>query len=360
MELKKQILVAPLNWGLGHATRCIPIINALLKNNFVPILASDGIALDLLRKEFPQLKTIELPSYNITYSKKGKNIKVKLLKDSPKMIRAIKAEKKLVKKLVEENEIHGIISDSRFGVYNKNVPSVFVSHQLNVLSGNTSWISTKLHQQIIRKFDECWVPDVQHEPSLSGKLGHATQNSINIKYIGPLSRFNKIDGNITNDLLVLLSGPEPQRTILEEKLLVELKNFKGSIIFVKGVIENVQTQSNNGNMTIFNFMKSAELGTTINKSNMVLSRSGYTTIMDLAKLEKKAFFIPTSGQYEQEYLANRLDELRLVPASNQDEFKIEMLDKVQTYYGLHALNYDLDFKNLFNLFQSKGKLTTNS
>ncbi len=191
------------------------------------------------------------------------------------------------------------------GVYNKNVPSVFVSHQLNVLSGNTSWISSRLHHQIIKKFDECWVPDVQYEPSLSGKLGHGKQNGIYVKYVGPLSRFNKVDCNITNDLLVLLSGPEPQRTILENKLLEKLKNFKGSIIFVKGIIENVQTRNKNGNTTIFNFMESAELERTINKSHLVLSRSGYTTIMDLAKLEKKAFFIPTPGQYEQEYYVCR-------------------------------------------------------
>ncbi|NNL15617.1 MAG: glycosyltransferase, partial [Flavobacteriaceae bacterium] len=115
-----------------------------------------------------------------------------------------------------------------------------------------------------------------------------------------------------------------------------------------------------GNMTIFNFMKSGQLEKTINSSHIILSRSGYTTIMDLAKLEKKAFFIPTPGQYEQEYLANRLEKLRLVPYCNQDEFKIEMLDKVQSYYGLNALNYDLDHKNLFRLFQSERKLTANS
>ncbi len=116
MELKKRILVAPLNWGLGHATRCIPIINALINNNFTPIMASDGVALELLKKEFPEVKTIELPSYNITYSKKGGSFKTKLIMDSPKMLKAIKGEKKLVKKLIEDKEIDGIISDNRLGV----------------------------------------------------------------------------------------------------------------------------------------------------------------------------------------------------------------------------------------------------
>ena len=142
--MSKQILVAPLNWGLGHATRCIPIINALIANGFQPLVASDGNALSHLKKEFPQLKLIELPSYNITYSKKGSGLKFKLLKDAPKILKAIKAENKIVQGLVTSKAIDGIISDNRFGVYNKHIPSVFLTHQLNVLSGNTTWLSSRL------------------------------------------------------------------------------------------------------------------------------------------------------------------------------------------------------------------------
>ena len=360
MEMKKRILVAPLNWGLGHATRCIPIINALLEHNFEPIIASDGIALELLNKEFPQLESIELPSYNITYSKKGKNFKFKLIKDSPKWIKAIKSEKKLVKKNVEENKIDGIISDNRLGVYNKNVPCVFISHQLNVLSGSTSWFSSKMHQKIIKKFSECWVPDVDHDQNLSGKLGHLSHNKLNVKYIGPLSRFNKVDCSPKYDLLVLLSGPEPQRTILEKKLLKELKTYKGNTLFVRGIISKEQSFVKEDHITILNYMISDELEMAINECNLVLSRSGYTTIMDLSKLEKKAFFIPTPGQFEQEYLAKRLDKLRLVPCASQKEFKIEMLQKINNYYGLSSLNYEVSFKKLFSLFECKREFTTHT
>lgn len=360
MELKKRILVAPLNWGLGHATRCIPIINALINNNFTPILASDGIALELLKKEFPEVKTIELPPYNITYSKKGGSFKTKLIMDSPKMLKAIKGEKKLVKKLIEDKEINGIISDNRLGVFNKNVPSVFVSHQLNVLSGSTSWFSSKIHQKIIKKFNECWVPDVELEPNLSGKLGHLQRTDLNLRYIGPLSRFTKVDSVIKYDLMVLLSGPEPQRTIFEEIIIKKLNDYKGSVVFVKGKVEDKQIKSQQGKITFYNFMTTEELGRTINKSKIVLSRSGYTTILDLAKLQKKAFFIPTPGQFEQEYLAKRLEDLRLIPSSSQEDFKIEMLQKANTYYGLHAFKHVIDFKQLFNLFQSEGKLAANA
>ncbi|MEP3838163.1 MAG: glycosyltransferase [Algibacter sp.] len=348
--MKKRILVAPLNWGLGHATRCIPIIKALINANFVPIIASDGVALTLLRKEFPSLQTIELPSYNVTYSKNGKFFKLKLLKDSPKLLKAIKAEKKSIKSIIEKYDIWGIISDNRLGVRHKNVPSVFITHQLNVLSGNTTWLSTKLHQKIIKKFDICWVPDAEGDINLSGKLGHIDNFDIPIKYLGPMSRLTKSNSKIKNDILVLLSGPEPQRSLLEDKLLSEFKKFKGKVVFVKGIMQPEQSIQFLGNLTIYNFMTSELLEKTINESALVVSRSGYTTVMDLAKLNKKAFFIPTPGQFEQVYLANRLSEMLLVPTCSQDEFTLEKLDTNTPYKGLTAFNFELDYENLFSIF----------
>lgn len=348
--LKKKILVAPLNWGLGHATRCIPIINSLLANNFEPVIASDGVALELLKKEFPELECLKLPGYDIEYSKKGYFLKLKLLKNSPKVINAIKAEKRATKHIVETHNIKGIISDNRLGVYNKLVPSVFITHQLQVLSGNTTWLSTKMHQKIMEKFDECWVPDTLEAPNLSGKLGHPKRSDLNIKYIGPLSRFNKLHLKAEHDVMVLLSGPEPQRTMLEEKLLHEFKGFDGKVLFVKGIVEKEQTVSKEGNMTIHNFLMGNELEKALNECDLIVSRSGYTTIMDLAKLEKKAFFIPTPGQFEQEYLAKRLEELQLVPFCKQDDFGLHQLQRVNAYDGL-SIGTDQDFGTLFSLFE---------
>lgn len=349
--MKKRILVAPLNWGLGHATRCIPIINALITNGFDPIIASDGVALNLLRKEFPELSSLELPSYNVTYAKNGKHFKLKLLKDLPKIANAIKAEKRATKLFIENNNIDGIISDNRFGVYSKQVPSVFITHQLHVLSGTTTWFSTKLHEKFIKKFDRCWVPDVEGKPNLSRKLGHPDTFEIPTEYIGPLSRFEKKITPIVNDVMVLLSGPEPQRTLLEEKLISEFKNYNGKVVFVKGLMEPEQTIQIIGNMTIYNYMTSKLLEKTINESALVISRSGYTTVMDLAKLNKKAFFIPTPGQFEQEYLAKELTKLNLVPSCNQDDFKLEKLKTVDDFIGLKSFHFEVDFKTLFSLFE---------
>jgi len=353
MNNKKRILVAPLNWGLGHATRCIPIINALIENNFEPIIASDGSSLELLKKEFPDLICLTLPSYKISYPKNPSNFKYKMLKDSPVIIKAIKKEKKSVQKIIRDYTISGIISDNRFGVRNKLIPSVFITHQLNVLSGSTSWLSSKLHQHFISKFNECWVPDMQQKPNLSGKLGHLENTKSKIRYIGPASRFEKKEVTIKYDLMVLLSGPEPQRKFLEEQLLAELKNYNGTVLFVKGVVEKEQNYVQKDNFTTYNFMQSVELESALNQSKLVLSRSGYTTIMDLAKLEKKAFFIPTPGQYEQEYLAKSLDKLGLVPFCNQKDFSLKELERVDDYEGLNDTQNKTDFKALFDLFESK-------
>ncbi|WP_242156100.1 glycosyltransferase [Aestuariivivens sediminis] len=352
--MKKRILVAPLNWGLGHATRTIPIVHALIEEGFEPIIASDGDALLLLKKEFPNLTSLELPSYHVSYPKNGRYFKIKVLMDSPKLLSAIKAEKKITQTIIRKHNIWGIISDNRLGVYHEKLPSVIITHQVNVLSGCTTWLTSKLHQSFIKKFNECWIPDMKGALNLSGELGHITSFKIPIKYIGPLSRFAKIQTPIKNDLLVLISGPEPQRTLLEKKLLTELKTHSGKIVFVRGIVEAEQSIQTINQMTIYNFMTARLLEKTINESALILSRSGYTTIMDLSKLNKKAFFIPTPGQFEQEYLAKRLAEQGLAPYCLQSEFTSHKLREVHQYKGLQFEFPKTNYGELFNsLFQGK-------
>lgn len=346
----KNILVAPLNWGLGHATRCIPIINALEQNGFTPVIACDGAALELLKKEFPTLVFFELPSYNITYPINGKNFKWKLFSQIPKIASAIKKERRFVEKLVATYSINGIITDNRFGVFSKKVPSVFITHQLQILAGDTSWIATKLNLYYIKKFNACWIPDTNSFPNLSGKLGHASTWIKNVKYIGPLSRLGKKNMPIVYDLMVLLSGPEPQRTILEQKLIEELKKYPKETLFVRGVLEKEQLILKEKNVTFYNFMDSKGLDIAFNQSEVVLCRSGYTTIMDLAKLQKKAFLIPTPGQYEQEYLAKKYKKEGLAPSCKQEKFKIEKLDKIALYKGFGAFTENANWEELFRLF----------
>ncbi|HEU4497309.1 MAG TPA: glycosyltransferase [Flavobacterium sp.] len=349
----KNILVAPLNWGLGHATRCIPIIEALENNGYNPIIASDGAALKMLQKEFPHLKSLELPSYEIEYARNGTFFKWKMLLNAPKMLEAIYEEKKITKRWTDEFELSGIISDNRMGVCSKKVPSVFITHQLNVLTGSTTWISTRMHRRAINKFSQCWVPDMEEKPNLTGKLGHIDDPGENIKYIGPLSRLHKRAVAKKFDLMVILSGPEPQRTLLEEKLQKEMPFYDGKVVFIKGKIEPEQKIEELGNVKYYNFMNTEELENTFNESGIVLCRSGYTTIMDLAQLGKKAFFIPTPGQYEQEYLAKKLKREGLVPFAKQENFKIGNLDQIELYKGLKNLGTAITWNKLFCLFEGK-------
>lgn len=356
MDIKtapKTILIAPLNWGLGHATRCIPIIRALQENNYIPVIASDGIALELLRKEFPNIQTLELPSYQIEYAKNGANFKWKLIKNGPKMIRAILEEKKTIQNWVEKYAIDGIISDNRLGVFSKKIPSVFITHQLNVMTGNTTWITSKIHQYIIKKYTECWIPDLSGTPNLTGKLGHIDNPNLKTKYIGPLSRLQKKLLPKKYDLLVILSGPEPQRGMLEKHLKKEIVKYNGNVIFIEGNIEKEQKTTTIRNVTYYNFMNSTELEQAFNESEMVLCRSGYTTIMDLAQLRKKAFFIPTPGQYEQEYLAKKLKKEGLVPYATQDNFKMKNILEIEEYKGLPRLETSVDWQKLFQVFEKQ-------
>lgn len=350
---QKNILIAPLNWGLGHATRCIPIIRALKENGFNPIIASDGEALQLLRLEFPELTILELSSYKINYPKKGMFFRWKMFLGLPNIISAVAEEQKVVEKWIKEFQIVGIISDNRLGVRHSKVPSVYITHQLNVLTGLTTFFSTKIHQKFIKKFTECWVPDVDKKTNLSGKLGHFEQNDLNVKYIGPLSRFLKVKSEKKFDYLILLSGPEPQRTLLEQKLISEFKEIEKPVLFVKGKIEDQQKIHQEGAILFYNFMTTLQLEEAFSCSEMVICRSGYSSVMDLAHLEKKAFFIPTPGQFEQEYLAVKFQKEKLVPFVNQEDFKLQKLSNISDFKGFSSFTTETDWRKLFSLFERK-------
>lgn len=353
MNNSTNILITPLNWGLGHASRCIPIIHALKKNGFTPIIASDGASLDLLKKEFPTEIFEILPNYDIKYPKNGVDFKFKIMSQIPKLIVAVLKERKIVSKLIKKHAIKGIISDNRLGVHHLSIPSVYITHQIQVLSGSTTWITTKLHQHYIKKFTECWIPDVKEGLNLSGMLSHVNHLPKNCKYIGPLTRFKSNSFEKKHDLLVVLSGPEPMRTQLEEKLLEELKSINKSILFVRGVIENEQIISVKDNFTIYNYMDSEQLEKAIHESEKIICRSGYTTIMDLAYLQKKAFFIPTPGQYEQEYLAKKFKKEGSIASCKQSKFSIEKLHNIDIYSGFRKIDYSKNWEDLFSLFKCK-------
>lgn len=349
MNTSKNILVAPLNWGLGHASRCVPVVQKLIEFGYNPILASDGQALEFLKKEFPNLITIELPSYNIQYARQGFLLKWKLLFRSFNVRKAVREEHKKVAQIIQQYQLQGIISDNRLGVYSDLVPSVYITHQIQVLSGFLTPITSNVHQKFIRNFDECWIPD-DPKWNLSGKLSQVKNSNLKIKYLGILSRFKKQNVETEFDLAVILSGPEPQRTLLEEKILTELPKFDGKVAFIKGKVEAQQTKEVRENITFYNYLVGKDLEGVLNKSRMILSRSGYSTVMDLFALSKKAFFIPTPGQTEQEYLAKRMEKLKIAPYCLQKGFTIDKLNESQDYKGFESSLSQTDWEDLFRIF----------
>ena len=349
------ILVAPLNWGLGHATRCIPIIRKLKKQGYKVVIASDKGALTLLKQEFPELPAESLPAYNISYTKEVKWFKWRLLMQIPNIVKVMRAESKFTQALIEKYGITGIISDNRFGVRNQSIPCVFITHQIQVLSGWSTPITSWIHKRIIKRFDQCWVPDYQGEDALSGMLSNDPNFKFHTAYFGPISRMKKQNLEVTIDILVLLSGPEPQRSMLEEIMRDKFKNYEKKVVMVCGLVQDKQTVAMIDGIQIFNFLTSNALEKLINQSKLVISRSGYTTVMDLAKTNTPAFFIPTPGQYEQEYLAQRLSQNLIAPYCEQSMFDPILLKQVKDYEGWPVTAQKEKLSALFSVFEGKGK-----
>ena len=320
-----RVLVAPLDWGIGHATRCIPIIKQLIDRGYTPIIASSSSALALLQQVFPKAMFVELPSYKVKYAKNPRLFTLKLLWQLPTFIKTVKAEKRIIDQLVEDKKIDAIISDNRFGVYHKNIPSIYITHQLRVKSGIMTYFTTIIHQKIIEKYTICWVPDVADLSNLSGDLSHNVKTKKPPIYVGILSPLLKETLPIKYDILFLLSGPEPQRRLLEEKISSQLHLLKKRVCIVQGVIEKKTKKSQKNKVTTYNYLLGKELNKVINQSQLVVARSGYSTIMDLVKLNKNAFYIPTPRQDEQLYLAEHLKNRNIARFVLQEDFSVKLL-----------------------------------
>ena len=321
-----KILIAPLDWGLGHATRCIPIINELIKCNCDVVIAADGDSLFLLKKEFPTKVFLRVGGYKIQYSRKRKSLPVKLLLQFPKIIIAVWKEKLWIRKIINDQKIDAVISDNRFGLYTKKIPCIYITHQLHIKTGNafSEKIIQKIHYYFIKKYSTCWVPDYK-ENGLAGALSRPLNIPSNVLYTGPVSRFEKAnDVPEKYNLLISLSGPEPQRTIFENMIFTQLKTFRQRALLVRGLPgENRTMQTDMKSLEIVNHLSAEELSLAFQQSGTIISRSGYSTIMDLVKLGKTAILVPTPGQTEQEYLSDYLMEKKYFYSVRQDHFSLE-------------------------------------
>jgi uncharacterized protein (TIGR00661 family) len=332
---RPKILVAPLDWGLGHATRCIPIIYELINLSCEVIIATAGDQERLLMDEFPLLKFVKLDGYKVRYGRTGFTTSFFIGLQIPKIFRKIRSENRWLNQFIVTEQPDAIISDNRYGLYANEIPSILITHQIHIKTGfgkNLDHVLQKISHRYIRKFSACWIPDNKGQSSLAGSLSNPpTISGIQTVMLGPISRFRPCQNQVHEYILILLSGPEPQRMILEKKLLGLAKFIGTRIIMVRGLPLETNLPDSPPNITILNHAGTDQLNRLICGAEFVISRSGYTTIMDLMLLGKKSILIPTPGQAEQEWLASWLFQNNLAYSIRQENLNAEILDEAKSF-----------------------------
>ena len=351
-----RVLVAPLDWGLGHATRCIPIIKELLNQRCNVIIAATDLQETLLRGEFPSLTFVKLPGYCIKYDKNRALTILRLLRSAPKILIRIKRENTWLRQFAAREGLDLVISDNRYGLTTPGIPCIFITHQLLIktpFGPRTDLLLQKLNYRLIGKFSQCWVPDTE-QAGLAGELSHPQRMPpIPTRYIGWLSRFN--GGIITppheNTLLVLLSGPEPQRTIFEKLILrqaLEIGPHAGPrLILVRGLPKGGPALPPLPSwIGSHDHLPASALETVIREADLVVARTGYSTIMDLKRLGKQALLVPTPGQTEQEYLGKYLAGKHLTSCVDQNAFSLAEAFKLAGNDAAPRLTYEAAHEEL--------------
>ena len=354
-NMPKTILIAPLNWGIGHATRCIPIIVELEKLGHKIILASDGDALTLLVNRFPHLESELLPSYHISYPKKG-GMAFHMLKLLPGILQAINEENRVVRQIIDSQNIDVIISDNRYGVYHHRAQNIFLSHQIRIKAPFGSNILAMLHLRYLHRFNEIWVPDSASKTNVSGNLSHNCKLPKLTRFVGVLSQFSTIlssrkpdDFHLTQPfVLVFISGPEPQRTIFENMVLNQIETSVLPVVIVGGK-PNLIGLFRDHNYIHYPFLAPENLSWVIDKAESIISRAGYSSIMDLVSLKKTAVLIPTPGQTEQEYLASHLSSTGMFYEMYQSDFNLNEAIKKHKKLRVNSQLTDVDYTEEFKL-----------
>ncbi len=357
------VLIAPLDWGLGHATRMIPVIRVLQTAGCRVIIASEGQQQNLLQQEFPEIPILALKGYRISYPANKRWFTFKILSQLPKILKSIRREHRWLEEKIQSEKIQMVISDNRYGMWSHKVPCIFITHQLWIRAPfpGIGRLLQLVNYARIRHFTQCWVPDYPGEPNLAGILSHPrVMPAIPVRYLGALSRLSRRETPPkTYRWLILISGPEPQRTILEKKLLALVPGLEGEILFVRGKPGNTELLPGPANCRIVNHLGAAELEDAFSCSEFVLSRSGYTTVMEILQLKKKSILIPTPGQSEQEYLAKHLMQQQWCYCFDQDaENYLQHLEKATKFEYKYPSFAPVSLKDILMDFLNQNQLTT--
>ncbi len=342
-----EIFVSPLSWGLGHATRDIPIIRELLDHGHEVTIATSLSAFHLLKKECPECEFIYFKDYPAPYSS-TKYFFPKFIAKIPVLVKALSEEKKMMYRRLARKKYDAIISDNRLRVYSKKIPSFFITHQLRysfpyyIRPAETA--SQYLNEYFHKNFERVIIPSNSPDDNgncLSGKLCRSSRKTTNMKayYAGILSSVLKMDIYEDLDFLIIISGPEPQRTILEKIILKQVQELPGEKLVLLGRPKDNFEKKLDSWTTVKSYVTEKEKIILMNRAKFIISRSGYTTMMDIAELGKKhGFFIPTPGQTEQEYLSQYYHEKNWFYSNSQYKLNlIKDIENAEEYQGFPQL-----------------------
>lgn len=302
--MPKRVLIAPLHWGLGHASRCVPLIRAQLNLGNEVIIAATGGPKALLQQYFPDCEYVEIPFMKITYPADGNMVR-HFARNSLPLINSIYREHRWLQHFVRKEKIDLVISDSRFGLWTRKAECVFVSHQVEIKSPVFQGLINTLNRWVMNRYDEVWIPDTKEKPGLAGKLSHPRNMPKRYRYIGALSRFERPKVKTLEkawDAVAIVSGPEPQRSLFEADIVRQFVESGEALLLLRGRPHEPENKKI-GNIRIVNHLNDEDLCDALSKTKRVIARSGYSTIMDLHVLGMQAELHPTPGQTEQEYLA---------------------------------------------------------
>ncbi len=319
----KNILISPLDWGLGHTTRCIPLAKTLQDRGHKIFFAVNETQKTLLKDELSNVEYIHHEGYNVKYPNNGW-MAIKMLLESPKILNRIKSENQELEAILNHHPIDFVISDNRFGFHTNKVPCAYITHQINIQAPSIIEPTIyKRHLKYINQFNHCWIPDFKKHPGLGGNLSHKNTPE-NAHFIGPLTRFRETKNETphTYEYLAIISGPEPQRSNFEKILIKELSLSNAKCAIIAGTPNRKHDLNKHENIDYYHHLNTTDFASLAQHSRNIICRPGYSSIMDLNTLKKPVFFIPTPGQTEQEYLA-KLYEKKGIDWCKQNDFKLE-------------------------------------
>lgn len=302
-----------------------------------------------IEKTFQGIQTLHLDGYNINYGKQGRVIP-SLITQVPGVLRTIRDEHQWLAALTAHHHFDGIISDNRYGLYHPAIPSVIITHQLQVQTGagnGADMLLRKLHYSLLNRFSACWIPDMPEGPNLGGELSHPSRLPGNTSYLGWLSQMHPQPLNAENYLLVLLSGVEPQRTILSRLLWRQVQDYEGKVVFIEGSNEIEMPADIPPHITCYNRLTKEQLEPLVAGAGVVICRSGYSSVMDMVAMGKKAILIPTPRQTEQEYLARHLEESGIFYTAPQKGFNLSAVLSKASHFPFKKF----DLRESFNRYK---------